>query len=317
MIPANSLRVAVVSGWVALACLANVTWIHANVAPLRMWDDSEYLAGSVDTYHALERGDLKGFIRAASRPARGVHPPMTELVPLPMYVIFGPDTRSALYAYTCLIPLFCLYAYLLARAIVRDTAAAALAVVIMCTFPLTYGLWRHAMAEFGVGVAALGAQFHLLRVVRSRQRRAIAHAAATGAFIGWGMLWKISFPVFVLGPLVYAGHQLVSTGRRLEWRTNALALITVGASVTLISGPFYLRHFRAVWRFLVFNSTRDPSLEQYTFGPPFSPLTVLKYWTGLVNIGASGYFLILFLVLCLISIVTYRPSHGEFPSACT
>ena len=143
--------------WVAVACLSNLLWIELNVAPPRMWDDAEYLADSVTAYDALERRDWRGFLRAASRPARSVHPPMTKLAPIPMYVLFGPGTSSALYASTALIPLFCLYVFLLARLISRSTGTAIVAVMVTCCFPLTYGLWRHVMAEFGLAVATVAA----------------------------------------------------------------------------------------------------------------------------------------------------------------
>jgi hypothetical protein len=60
------------------------------------------VAESVIAYQALQRGDVTGFLRPASRPARGVHPPITKLLPLPMYVLFGNGTRPVLYAFTAL-----------------------------------------------------------------------------------------------------------------------------------------------------------------------------------------------------------------------
>src|SRR5262245_12240913 len=110
------------SGLVAcilVACLANAVWIQRNAAPPRSWDDAEYLARTVATYPAPERGDLIEFLRMSSRPARGVHPPMPKLLPIAMYVVAGPGTRPALYAYAILIPLFCVYVFLLAREITR------------------------------------------------------------------------------------------------------------------------------------------------------------------------------------------------------
>ena len=63
-----------------VVCLLNLIWIQLNVAPPRSWDDAEYLADSVYAYQALEHGDLIEFVRRASRPALGVHPPMMKLL---------------------------------------------------------------------------------------------------------------------------------------------------------------------------------------------------------------------------------------------
>ncbi len=119
-----------------------------------------------------------------------------------MYVVLGAGTRPALYTYTALIPVFCIYVFLLAHLVCRRQKTAVLAVVVTCCFPLTFGLWRIVMAEFGLAVAAVAAQYHVFRSAEARGED-VRHAILAGAFIGWGLLWKVSLPVFVAGPLCY------------------------------------------------------------------------------------------------------------------
>jgi hypothetical protein len=291
--------------WICAACLLNLLWIQLNAAPPRSWDDAEYLADSVSTYQPLARGDLAGFVRAASRPARGVHPPMTKLVPIPMYVLLGFGTRPALYGFTALIPVFCLYVFLLGTLVCRSRDAAVLAVVVTCCFPVTFGLWRLAMAEFGLAVATIAAQYHVFRAAEARGE-GLRHAILAGAFIGWGLLWKVSFPVFVAGPLCYF---IFRTLARSSGPVPPLALrrlLLIGCVALIVAGPFYFLRGRELWGFVLFNSTPSASLEQFSLGPILSPATVLNYWVALVNIGTSGYFFIVGAGLTLAQIFRRR-----------
>jgi hypothetical protein len=290
--------------WILFACLFNLAWIHLNVAPPRMWDDAEYLADSVSTYRPLEQGDLIGFGRAASRPARGAHPPMTKLMPIPMYVLFGTGTSSALYSFTALIPVFCVYLFLLARLVSGNGTTAIVAVIVTCCFPLTYGLWRHVMAEFGLGVAAIAAQYHLFRCAEN-DHQARRHGLLAGAFIGWGLLWKVSFPVFVAGPLCYLLVRNVAVLRR-RVRYAAKAVLPIAGACLLVAGPFYLLRYKALWDFAAYNSSFNASIEPYSLGPVLSPDTVLKYWAVLVNIGTSAYWFFVLAALAAMQLLRLK-----------
>ena len=96
---------------------------------------------------------------------------MVKILPVPFYFVFGPGTNSALYAYTFLIALFCIYLFLLTRALVQSEEIAFLAVAITVAFPLMYGMWRHVMAEFGTTVAAVACLYHLVRSDELRIRK--------------------------------------------------------------------------------------------------------------------------------------------------
>jgi hypothetical protein len=277
---------------IVLACVSNLIWIHMNAAPPRSWDDAEYLSDSVIAFHALERGDPIEFLRLASRPARGVHPPMTKLLPIPMYMVFGAGTRPALYGFTALIPLFCVYLFLLARTLSKDDSIAVLAVAITCCFPLTFGLWRVAMSEFGLAAAVIAAQYHLFRSGESRSGWR-THALLAGAFIGWGLLWKISLPVFVAGPLCYVLVRRLVVSKHRDRLTVVGALSLVAVTAAAIAGPFYFLRSRALWDFVLNSSSPSTSLEQFALGPVLSPMTVLKYFGLLANSGVSAYFVLL------------------------
>jgi len=195
---------------------------------------------------------------------------MPKLFPIAAYALVGPGTRPALYAYTILIPAFCVYVFLLARDITGSERAAMFAVAVICCFPLTYGLWRLVMAEFGLAVAVVATHYHLLRSTKASSWRAW-HAALAGTFIGWAMLWKISAPVFVAGPLCYVLVRSLAEAKDAQRQSYLRILLWIAAAGLVVAGPFYFLRLGSLWDFVVYNSSPEPSIEQFSLGPVFSP----------------------------------------------
>ena len=212
---------------IVVICAANVLWIRINVAPPRMYDDAVYLTDSVKLFQTIQERGLAPFLRECAEATKG-HPPMIKILPVPFYFLFGPGTASALYAYTLLIAIFCIYLFLLARELFHSEEIAIFAVIICTAFPLTYGMWRNVMAEFGTTLAVTACLYHLVRSDGFRIRK---HVLLAGLFFGWGMLWKISFPIFLIGPMMYV---VICRARN---RIGNLGLF--GATVLLVAGPFY------------------------------------------------------------------------------
>src|SRR5687767_250932 len=122
---------------IVVICAVNVVWIRHNTAPPRMFDDLYYLIESVDLHHTLREEGLVSFLADSPIHSRRGHPPMTKILPVFAYLFLGPGTTAALYAYTVLIAVFCLYLFLLARDVLDSEPKALLAVVITCLFPVT------------------------------------------------------------------------------------------------------------------------------------------------------------------------------------
>lgn len=266
------------AAFVVAMCALDVLWIRQNVAPPRMFDDAYYLIESVDLFHTLKEKGIGAFLAGTTVYSRRGHPPMPKILPTFMYLVLGPGTNEALYAYAALIVVFCVYLFLLARELLDNEGNALLAVVITCLFPITYGMWRHAMAEFGIAVAVTGCLYHL---IRSQTFQRSGHALAVGLFVGWGFLWKVTFPVFVGGAIALV---LFRSRRELSMRGLAVALV----AVLVVAGPFYARSWLPVVAFTLFAG--EPENQRvWGLGPVFSPLTVARYWLSVINWGISPY----------------------------
>ena len=276
---------------IVVICAANVLWIRINVAPPRMYDDAVYLTDSVKLFQTIQERGLAPFLRDCAEATKG-HPPMIKILPVPFYFLFGPRTASALYAYTLLIAIFCIYLFLLARDLFHSEEIAIFAVVICTAFPLTYGMWRNVMAEFGTTVAVTACLYHLVRSDGFRIRK---HVLLASLFFGWGMLWKISFPIFLIGPMMYV---VICRARN---RIGNLGLF--GATVLLVAGPFYIIGGREVIRFARFSAGTSQYNEMWSLGPVLSPKTVMLYWLNIVNFGISPY---VFGVLAVLLVIYHR-----------
>ena len=279
--------------FVALLCVVDVLWIRANAAPPRMYDDAFYLIDSVNLVGTLQERGLVPFLRECLEATKG-HPPMIKILPVPFYLLLGTGTASALYAYIPLIVIFCLYLYSLTKLLFSSEEIAFVAVVVTALCPLTYGLWRNVMAEFGTAVATMACLYHLLRSDGFRIRK---HVILSGAFFGWGLLWKISFLVFLTGPFVYV---FLASSRSRRVVDN---LMLFGATVLLTAGPFYAIGGREVVRFARMAAQSSDYTELWSLGPVLSPKTVMLYWLNVVNFGFSFYLFLLFVLLVAFYVV--------------
>jgi hypothetical protein len=279
------------TAFIVVMCAVDVVWIRQNTAPPRMFDDSAFLIESVDLYHTLREQGLVRFLADSTLHSRRGHPPMMKVLPVFMYLVLGPGTNAALYAHTVLIAVFCLYVFLLARELLDSEAKALLAVVITCLFPVTYGMWRHVMAEFGTAVAVVGCLYHLRKCDGFRHG---GHAMALGLFIGWGLLWKITFPVFIVGAIALL---LIRAGRPLPARGLRAAVLTM----LIVAGPFYARSWIPVVAFTLFAASPE-NQRLWGLGPVLSPATIGRYWMLLINWAITPYLfglLLLSLLVCL------------------
>ena len=281
-----------------LVCALDATWISQSEAPPRMWDDAGYLKASVSLFNTLQTEGLIAFLRECTTPARE-HPPMMKILPIPAFLLLGPGYNQALYAYLGLIVVFCVYLFLLVRELFRREPLALCAVVIACAFPLTFGMWRNVMTEFGTATAVVAALYHLVRSEWLTVRR---HVVLFAVFFAVALLWKLSGPVFLIPPLMY----VVARRVRVALAGGVASLLPlvregaiIGGVVLIVAGPFYVRSGRTVLQFA--RMATDPaSVQMWSLGPVFSPWTVLKYWLSIVNWGVSPYFFVLGIALVIV-----------------
>lgn len=182
------------------------------------WDEAWYLENSFRLYHALVRG-LADFAAAWTGAFR-IKAPLASLTPLPLYALAGPSETAGRFAALGAHAAMLAAAWAAARALWREhprcEGIAALSAVLTALIPLLFGLSRLLLVESLLAALVAATAWRL-----AQPRPRPGDGARLGLLLGLGLLCKVSFPVFVAGPLWL---------RRRGWAASARpALLVAGA----------------------------------------------------------------------------------------
>jgi 4-amino-4-deoxy-L-arabinose transferase-like glycosyltransferase len=214
------------------AFVATAWHLARNAAP-PAFDDAWYLETSFRLWTALKSGPLS-FIHAYENAFR-IKAPLISLVPLPLYAVFGPGERIAVWAN---LPLAVLAAWAWSRAAAewwrghpRAKEAAALAGALCALTPLAYGLSRVFLVETLLS-ALLGLWAWRCAAAKPDDRN---EGWRLGVLLGLGLLAKVTFP------LVAAGFAWPARAR-LEPHVKAALFIAVPLAATwyAVNFPYVL-----------------------------------------------------------------------------
>ncbi len=179
---------------ICLSVLAANAWhIHSQAAP-PAWDDAWYLENSFRFYFTLKQGLLPfclEYVQAFKTKA-----PLISLLPLPLYALFGPGERMALWANQFCMGLTLLFVYRIGKRLYGERAGLAGAAA-AALIPLLYGLSRVFLVE-SLLTALVSCSAWALLEARPEDPRA---GAKLGVLLGLGLLAKSVFPLYLLWPL--------------------------------------------------------------------------------------------------------------------
>ncbi|MDE2511385.1 MAG: hypothetical protein KGL74_09705, partial [Elusimicrobia bacterium] len=210
------------AGFVGAALAAGAWHILRNAAP-PAWDDAWYLEISFRLFQALSHGPAafaREYISAFHFKA-----PLISLLPLPLYAFAGPGERIAVWTSLAAHGATCALVFQAARSLWpehprRDEIAALSACVVALT-PLLYGLSRLFLVE-SILTALVAASIWRLAAKPGRR-----YGVELGALLGFGMLAKVIFPLYLAGPVWLRRRQLLPF---------AGMIVIVGA---LVAGTWY------------------------------------------------------------------------------
>lgn len=253
-------------------------WLHLHRAPPN-WDDAYYLANSLSLYDAWHTGGLLGLARAFLA-ALGFKAPLVIALPLPFYWIFGRRWHAAFLVNVVAMLVLFAAVYRIGQRI-RSRQAAIIAVYVLGTLPLIYGLARWYMVEYAM--TALVALTYWL-ALEAADNFNLAPSVALGVVCGLGLLLKADFPVFALPILIYAFHRRAS--HRLP------LVLSILAPCLVLAAPWYLYHWRATLDNAIAAGYGPSALVQGT-GPIFSVKAISAYFSLVADRGVSVYYLVL------------------------
>jgi len=195
-LPTNK-NIIILTGIILFFLFANIIWIQKDKAP-PMWDQAEYLDNSQLLYHALTAEGIGSFAEAflTILPKKA---PLVTILPIPSYLIFGNNYKSARYVNLFFIILGSIYLYRLGM-LISGEKAALLSIVVLNTFPLILGISREVLVEYGLMVFVIMWMYYLLKsecLIHGR------YSWRLGAVLGLGMLMKISYPLYIIAPTLF------------------------------------------------------------------------------------------------------------------
>jgi 4-amino-4-deoxy-L-arabinose transferase-like glycosyltransferase len=163
------------------------------------FDDAWYLETSLQFYNRLTRSGFIDFLSAYASSFR-TKAPLISVLPLPFYLLFGTRYHTAILVNFLFIAIANLYLFLLGRRLFSAGVGLA-AVIFYQTMPLVFGLSRVFMADYGLSALVIVWMYCLAASERLTCGRA---NFLLGVILGFGLLMKVLFPVYIAGPFLVA-----------------------------------------------------------------------------------------------------------------
>ncbi len=268
---------------IAVFASSTLVWVMLDRAP-PTWDDARYLANSLTVYDALTHGGVVGYLTKLNS-VFGFKAPLISALPAPFYLLFGRHWHAAyLVNIAAMLVLFAAL-YRIARRW-WNSRAAVFAIAIAGTMPLLYGLARWYMVEYVLTALTAAA---VCVLVESDWLKRDRHTLAFGAICGFGLLLKISFPLFILAPFVYVW---------IRSQRRARALLLAALPCLVLALPWYARHLGPTLRFAL-DSGYGALASNYGTGPVWSLRAITMYLSHVAASGVSYYFFFLAVLLSL------------------
>lgn len=283
--------IAGVAAIVTVLSAVNIYYFHRSQTPT-FWDDSYYLVGSLQLYDALIDKGIPGFVSTFSH-LYGSKPPLICVFPVPIYVIFGRDYDPRCLVGIGFLIVMSVYLFRLGSCL-WSPREGLLAVAILQTMPLFYGLSRQFLVDYGLATMVVMWMYYLLC---SRGFTATGTIVRLGILLGIGMLMKVSFPLFIAPPTIVAIWALLRADR--DWRKALKTLGALGCIFiigALVASPWYVRNLRSVVDFALALGLGKRFLSQGSTDI-FSWSVISFYFHLLVVCALSCYYAILLAAL--------------------
>ncbi len=271
-------------------------WLRLDRSP-PSWDDAYYLCKSLVFYDAFADGGLIGFSKQFLH-GMDTKPPLIAALPTPVYWIAGRRTHAA-YALNLFFLLVMFGALYWLGKKYASPRAGLIAICVAGTMPILYGLSRWFLVECGLTALVCLA---ICLIAGWNEFDDAWKAFLLGAICGLGLLLKMSFPVYILVPMLYFA---------IKARPSALqpkTLAALFAPILVLALPWYFFNFRSV----VDTALKAGSTEAakiYGTGDVFSWAGISSYLINLLNAGPTLYFIAL--ALLLVAYVRVIPAAGR------
>jgi hypothetical protein len=289
---------------VVILAAVNGYYFHRSRTPT-FWDDSAYLSGSLVLSDALRDHGVAGFARAFAH-LFGNRAPLICALPVPLYTVFGREFDPRFLIGVGFVILMSIYLFRIAENL-WSPREGLLAVAILQTMPLMYGLSRQFLVDYGLATLVVMwiFYFHLHPV------SGVWPIARLGLLLGLGALMKFTFPLYIAAPAAVQAILAIRGCRGWHDKTRMVArfgvILLVGG---LMAAVWYVPNWQTVIAYARSASNGDISIN---YGSPdvFSARVIMDYFFTL-GAAALSTFYAFSLALALVAwlLLPKRPGYG-------
>jgi len=290
-------------GWRAAAAAVGAAVLGANAWRIAShqgapsFDDAWYLEVSFRLLSAADQGPAA--LAQAWTEAFRIKAPLLSLLPLPLYAVFGPGEKVALWVQQASLVLGWASVYGLGRRLYGEKAALA-AVCAAALTPLLYGLSRVFLVECVLTTLVVAFHWAVLELRPERPRDGVL----LGLLFGLGLLCKITFPLYVAGILFL---------ERDRFRRDST--VAAGLAASILAGSWYAFNLPYVLGF-AWSAGFGRIAKDYGGSVLASPGLALAFWKGAGREALSFPFLLASVALAALAWRLRRagwtPGRAEF-----
>lgn len=217
----------------------NLLWYFLGHRPLH-WDSADHLSYSLDTYKTLNNSQgisslLKNLIDVS-----WYYPPLVYWAVIPFHAIFGLNDFAGFLEMTFFLILLVCSVYQIGKR-VYNPEAGIFAAFCISMFPIVSEYSRDYMLDLPLAAMIAAAVYSLIRTNDFSSRN---NCIKFGIMLGFGMLTKWTFILFVITPMIYflwEGYSLATKKFRII--VNFFISIIIGLVISL---PWYLRNIISI-----------------------------------------------------------------------
>ena len=221
------------------------------------WDDGWYLTNSLVMFDALGQGGLPAYVSRYLTIIR-FKAPLITVLPTPIYFVLGRHPRAAYLVNIASMALLFFALSAIAKRF-RGGRTGPIAVFLAATMPLLYGLSHWFLVEYMLTTTVCFTVYLLLEALDRPSAKILFHL---GVVCGLSVLLKVTFPVYVLLPVLYV---LVRLTLDRQWSFRSATAFF--APLILLPLPWYTLNYQETIRRAVFIGFSKEAEAAY--GAPF------------------------------------------------
>lgn len=270
----------------------SIRWSLLDNSP-PAWDQGLYLYQSANLQHVLQEKGFWSFFTAVFNIDRGRVPLMLVLVQ-PAFYFFGISLDAAVIILNFCWFLLAWSIHGIVRSVGKNTnteKAFFFAFAFFGLYPLTVMLSHNFLVEFLLSTWVCTSIYSILMLQQTKQAR---WSCAAGFFIGFGLLTKVTFVVFLFPMISLVLLRLLKEKALRE----LLVLIFPACVITgIIAFPYYIYNIESIFAMTKTLSSKDLA-KLYGFGDVFDFSTIVNYWSSVFKWPV--FYISVYLLVCYI-----------------